>query len=305
MMAPLLFKLIVHLVTSDSKITSKTPCKNLNLLDTFAAKVAYDVDKIHLYFYSSYNQLVRRGETIDDPVSILFDLNLSLPDANMRDYMKKKQNDWSEDKDYIKNITYDGLIALATNKYNTLKASGHGGIETPYEKKIIAMATKLQDLKSKLKISKTIHQREVTKLKRNKREVSPTRVDMVKREESPRKTNKHKRLQKAECWHVAFFLSPLDEDCKRQNEEEALKKIVSKHGEPIMKTMNGKDYNWCIHHMAWCIRTSAKCHLKNKQASASTLPSAPETTINHEHQAKMAQIQTCQAAIDWFMAHED
>ena len=108
---------------------------------------AYDVDKSTSTSIPNYNQLVGRGETIDDPVFILFDLYLSLPDSNMRDYMKKKQDGWLEDQGYIENTTHNGLIALPTNKNNTLKASGKWGTMTLNEEKIIVMATELQDLK--------------------------------------------------------------------------------------------------------------------------------------------------------------
>ena len=64
MMAPTFMMLIVCLAIIDSKITCKTLCKSLHSLDAFIAKAAYDVDKIHLYFYSNYNQLIEMKKSL-------------------------------------------------------------------------------------------------------------------------------------------------------------------------------------------------------------------------------------------------
>ena len=67
--------------------------------------------------------------------------------------------------------------------------------------------------------------------------------------------------------------------------------------------MTNKGYNQCIHQMTWCSHISTKGQFK--QASAFSLPSAPEITNNHIYDGKMTQIWTFQATIDQFMALED
>ena len=73
MMVPLLFKLIIHLGTIDSKATSKELCKDLQTLDSYMTTYGSDIDKFYLYFYINYNQLVGQGEHMDKPLSLLLD----------------------------------------------------------------------------------------------------------------------------------------------------------------------------------------------------------------------------------------
>ena len=42
---------------------------------------------------------------------------------------------------------------------------------------------------------------------------------------------------------------------RKQKEDEAWMKNHPKDGEPKVKTVNGKQWNWCIHHMAWGMHT--------------------------------------------------
>ena len=65
-MTPLLFKLIIHLATIDSKAMPKVLCKNLQTLDSYMTTFGSNINKFHLYFYTNYNQLVGRGEHVDD-----------------------------------------------------------------------------------------------------------------------------------------------------------------------------------------------------------------------------------------------
>jgi hypothetical protein len=54
---------------------------------------------------------------------------------------------------------------------------------------------------------------------------------------------------------------------KKVRPEDAWKKIAPKSGEPTTKEINGKTYNYCVWHKAWCIHTAAKCDLRLKGAA--------------------------------------
>ena len=42
---------------------------------------------------------------------------------------------------------------------------------------------------------------------------------------------------------------------RKKKEDEAWMKKPPKNGEPKVKTVNGKQWTWCIHHMAWGMHT--------------------------------------------------
>ena len=153
-MAPLLFKLILHLATIFSKATSKVLCNNLQTLDSYMTTCGSDINMFHLYFYTNYNQLVGRGEHIDDPLSLLWDGYKVCPDSAFRKYMEAKEEDVLEERDYIKDVNYKGLIMMATNKYNILKKSGKWEVKSSEEEKIMALLAELNNPKGKLKLSK-------------------------------------------------------------------------------------------------------------------------------------------------------
>ena len=109
---------------------------------------------------------------------------------------------------------------------------------------------------------------------------------MVRREASPRKTKRTQNITKSRR--------------KKMQGRKLNQSMVS-----WKSNMNGKDYIWWIHHMAWCIHTFAKSCLKDKQEKTLTFPSAPKIAINHKYQATMSQVQPFQVAINWFMACEN
>ena len=48
-------------------------------------------------------------------------------------------------------------------------------------------------------------------------------------------------------------------DRRRQKQDEAWKKVAPKSGEPKIVKKDNKTWNWCIHHLAWCLHTSNDC----------------------------------------------
>ena len=52
-----------------------------------------------------------------------------------------------------------------------------------------------------------------------------------------------------------------------------------KNGEPKIKTVNGKQWTWCIHHMAWGMHTPEECKLGKAQAQKRTTSIANLDTV--------------------------
>jgi hypothetical protein len=64
--------------------------------------------------------------------------------------------------------------------------------------------------------------------------------------------------------------------------DEAWKKIPPGAGEPHVKKIKTKDFNWCVHHMAWTVHTPGDCRLRPGAPDAApttiTPTAAPATT---------------------------
>jgi hypothetical protein len=57
-----MYKIIMHLATTDSVTTTQTLCNNLQSLGVFVAKINGDIDKLHNQFDKNYLQLISRGQ---------------------------------------------------------------------------------------------------------------------------------------------------------------------------------------------------------------------------------------------------
>ena len=122
----LLFKLIIHLATIDSKATSKVLCNNLQTIDSFMTTCTSDIKKFHLHFSTNYSQLV--GDW-------LWDGYKNCANSAFRKYMKSKKMISSKAKKSINDINFKRLITMATSKYNILK-SGKLGAKSPGRRKL-------------------------------------------------------------------------------------------------------------------------------------------------------------------------
>ncbi len=90
--APLMYKIIMRLTTTDSVTTTTTQalCDNLQSLVVYAATVSGDIDKLHNEFNKNHSQLIARGATIDDPIGLLFDAYLLVSCHNIKSYIHQQ-----------------------------------------------------------------------------------------------------------------------------------------------------------------------------------------------------------------------
>jgi hypothetical protein len=201
----------------------------LTNLPIYAASVNGDVDLINSYFDVNYTQILARGSTVDDPIAKLFDAYLAVPDYKFKTYMAKKQDAY-HDGDLGAGFTHEKLMAQATAKYTYLTTRGMWGSKSPDEEKLIAM---LADLKGKLKLGPLLE---------NKRKPEGGKKEGGKG--GAKTKNKKNTSMKS-----------------HQKKDEAWKKLPPKDGEPQTKEVNGKKFQWCVHHMAWGVHSASDCRL--------------------------------------------
>jgi hypothetical protein len=147
--APLMYKVIMRLATIDSIATTQSLRDNLQNLGIFAAMVSGDIDKINSEFDQNYSQIIAQGATTNNPISIIFEAYSVVPCYNFTTYMKQQHDDYLDGK---LTITHEALMASAKAKIDYLKLKGDWGAKSPDDKKIMAMAAKINALKGQLKL---------------------------------------------------------------------------------------------------------------------------------------------------------
>jgi len=233
--APMFFKTIMRIATLDSKATTSMLRENLRDLPSYMIKCNSNIDDYHLFFTTNHTQLIGRGETLEDPMNLLFNGYFVATDANFQKWAHEKEDQWMEDSPLMANCDHLKLITMASNKYNVIKAKGNWGAKSAADLKIVALSAELAGLKGEFKLSKAMLEKATSDTKNKK----PTG------------------------------------DKKFQKEIEVWKKKPPGPNEPSIKDVKGKTYHWCVHHMAWCIHTPEECNLGQKLIAEAALPPAP------------------------------
>jgi hypothetical protein len=145
-----MYKIIMRLATIDSVATTQTLRDNLQNLGMFVVTVKGDIDKINAEFDTNYSQLIARGATLDDPISILFEAYLLVPCYNFTKYMSTKHDEYLDGN--LSGLTHEAMMSMAKRKFDFLKTKGKWGAKSPDDEMIVAMAAKIHSLKGQLKL---------------------------------------------------------------------------------------------------------------------------------------------------------
>jgi hypothetical protein len=112
---PLMYKIIMRLVTIDNAATTQTLQDNLNNLGTYAATVNGDINKIHGEFDKNLSQLIHRGATFDNPIGILFEAYSVVPCYHFKKYISRQHEDYL-DGILGSTFTHEVLLTRAMSK---------------------------------------------------------------------------------------------------------------------------------------------------------------------------------------------
>jgi hypothetical protein len=140
----------MRLATNNSVATTQTLRDNLQLLGVYAATVSGYINKVHNKFDKNHSQLIARGATVDNPISILFTAYLVVPCHNFKSYIHCQHKDYLDGK--LTTITHKALMTSAKCNFDWLKTKGLWGAKSPDDKKIVAMTTTLNALKGQFKL---------------------------------------------------------------------------------------------------------------------------------------------------------
>ena len=151
--------------------------------------------------------------------------------------MGQKKDDYYDNINDMANADYKTIMLKAKTKYDMLLSNKDRPFGSPSEEEqhVIALQAELNEVKdSNLKLSKQLK----SKLKSPSSGTNANKVAS-----STQKTKNSKN----------------NSDRRRQKQDEAWKKVAPKSGEPKTVKKDNKTWNWCIHHLAWCLHTSNDC----------------------------------------------
>ncbi len=262
--APLMYKFIMRLATIDNVATTQTLQDNLQNLGVFAVMVKGNIDKVNAEFNTNYSQLLAQGATLNDPIGILFEAYLLVPCYNFTKYISTKHDEYLDRN--LTSLTHQAMMSMAKCKFDFLKMKGKWGAKSPDDKKIVAMAAKINSLKGQLKLDPKLST------------ITGNKKGDVK---SSKKENKKNTSNKRE-----------------QKKDEVWKKELPKAGESKEGKKVGKfTFNWCKHHMAWTVHKPADCLLgkqhkeeqkKPYKSNSATVAAAATSAVNPHFAALMA-----------------
>ena len=144
----LFLKLIIGVSSIDTNATTTSIRNQLINVDTYLAKVNYDVTKTNQHVTLLLESLRARGETTHDLLHNLFRAYKTVKDNEFIRYITQKESDYEENDI---DMSAERLMHLAENKYKTLVEKGQWRAPSAEEEKIVALQSELQTLKNKRK----------------------------------------------------------------------------------------------------------------------------------------------------------
>jgi hypothetical protein len=247
-----LFKIIIRESYIDSNATIRILREQLSSLPLHLEKCNGRIPDLNQLVRTTVDQLAARGTSSSDLVANLFKGYLSSHDRNFVTYMEKKQEEFDEGTD----IQPPFLMTLADNKYKVLVQTGKWMTPTNDEKKIIALETKLAQLKK--------GPTQTTQPKDGKKSGNGKGKGKV----SNNKAGNNKAVPAA----MSVFPGKEFVDANKS------------------KQFNGVDHWWCSHHKRFVRHKSSDCRLKTGAAPpVPTSSDAPTTTTATAPKLRVSQ----------------
>ena len=106
--------------------------------------VKHDITVFNDYVRENLDGLAARGEESLDVIAYLFKGYEAANDSKLADFIKRKRDSYEEDGI---DLTPEELMSQTNNKYLSLQRSGMWMKATADQEKIIALETKVEDLK--------------------------------------------------------------------------------------------------------------------------------------------------------------
>lgn len=203
-----------------------------------------DVREFNLYAQRKRDDMLSRGQGVEELIAHLFRAYLQSPDENFVRYIQSKKDKYEEDG----SVTADQLMALSLVKYDLIKQQNAAASEG--EERVIAMRVSQTGSNSNNTISND------ERFVAMETTIRLLQERLTQGGQGARGSNKkNKRNDAAHAW----------------------KKIKPKANETQTKVFSGRTYHWCRHHEAWTMHHPDECTLGNPHLATGTA-NAPQPT---------------------------
>ena len=241
---PMLFKLIMSKALVDNKSTTSMYRGNLQNLEIHMGVLNSNIVEFNQYVTDNRKQLANRNESIGekDMIKRLFRAYLAAQDSHFVDFINVLK---VTHRSSSSTLTAVKLQDQAYDFYVDAVRTGEWGAQTPDQKRIVALAAQITEIKGGLKLSRQL----VDKLAQGQNKRTP-KVDAAKptTPTAPGKGTGKATQRKYDEWKLQ----------------------APKDGEPKVKEVNGKSFNWCPRHQLWTVHTPAECNLLKQQSFTNT-----------------------------------
>ena len=139
----------------DSRSTISILRAQLNDINSYAAGVTGDVEKITEFFTDNLDQLKASGANLDDEVDILFKGLKAVPCKEFQSYINRKEELYT---DGTMNLTAQELAIVAQQRFRLMKTKGTFMKSQAIDHEIVDMKAEMVQLKGKLALSKDVEQ---------------------------------------------------------------------------------------------------------------------------------------------------
>jgi hypothetical protein len=243
-------KVIIESARVATNATTAFIRANLAHLETYMTSVDSDITEFNNYVKTQVSDLGACGEASNDLLINLFSGYSSAADLTFVQYMRRKQELYEEGTV----ITTVELMNFAENKFKTMKQANQWRAPTKQDEEFVAMNVKIQSLESQ---NANLMRKRKPDMKPTNRGYPPAqRGNYNKKKPPPRNFGAKKPKQP-----------------RPPNQGKYAWKDVPIPGRTTLKR-DGKNYNWCPYHKAWCIHNAAEC---------SERPMVPAEAVNANH----------------------
>ena len=236
----MLLKVIIGKSTVDTKAKVLLLRQEVATLSYKMIEFKGDIVEFNRYAERKRDELLSRGQTVDELIAHLFSAYLRCSDEPFVRYIQAKKDIYEE----VGGITADELMSLALVKFELIKQQNATVNEG--EERIIAMPATQSEPSSTITSDERFVVMEATL-----------------------------RLMQERLTGGQGRGAGRNRNNKRNDQAHAWKKVKPKAGEPQTKVFSGRTYHWCRFHEAWTMHLPADCTLGHPAAAQNAPAPAP------------------------------
>ena len=246
--APLMIQALVDMTTSSSRATNQALRDMMRDSQNIMIRSKQNISNVNVVFTDLIDQMHARDLPVDDAIDNVAACYLTCKDASFVEYISHKYEAYC---DKTLDCTVYTFMEFAEAFYNTRITKGKWLNKITDKAKIVALSSQVSDLNSKFQQAMAAQ-----------RSIQAKRAEVMGGLQLAESTKKPfvRRLKNKKSKSSASLRAG-------QKADELWKKVPPGEGEPETKRVNGKVFNWCIHHMCWTVHRPSDCRLGHQQQS--------------------------------------